>query len=188
VTSELAATDAGATPGRGDGSAKRRSLLWYLIPLVILVDVVAFIVSPPLNIAAPDQPCAFPGCFVESTLHLPAPHVVYVPSGEPATAEMIAFQVSFTDSLITMFLVTVVTLIGLIVMARGRGLVPGPLQNFLEWAIESLEGFAQGMGGAAARRYVPVFASFFILILLFNWSGLIPVVGRIQGLRAPRAT
>jgi F-type H+-transporting ATPase subunit a len=98
---------------------------------------------------------------------------------------MIAFQVSFTDSLITMFLVTVVALIGLIVMARGKAMVPGPFQNLLEWAIESLEGFAQGMGGAAARRYVPVFASFFILILLFNWSGLLPVVGRIQGLRAP---
>ena len=41
------------------------------------------------------------------------------------------------------------------------------------------------MGGAAAKRYIPLFAAFFILILAFNWSGLIPIVGRVPWLRAP---
>jgi F-type H+-transporting ATPase subunit a len=185
VTSDLAATDAGATSGQGGGSAKRRSILWYLIPLVILIDVVALFVSPPQNTSSPDEACAFPACFVESTLHLPAPHVVWTAGGEPAATGMISAQVSVTDSLLTMFIVTAIVLVGLIVMTRGLRLIPGPLQNFMEWSIESLEGFAKGMGGAAATRYVPLFAAFFILILMFNWSGLIPVVGRIQGLRAP---
>jgi len=35
-------------------------VLWYLIPLVILLDVVALIVSPPLNTDQPGEACAFP--------------------------------------------------------------------------------------------------------------------------------
>lgn len=185
MTSDLAATDAGATPGQGSGSAKRRSILWYLIPLVILIDMVALVVAPPQNTMAPAEECAFPACFVESTLHLPAPHVVYVPSGEAADTGMISAQVSVTDSLLTMIIITAIVLVGLILLTRGLRVVPGGRQNFIEWAIESLEGFARGMGGPAAARYVPMFACFFILILMFNWSGLLPIVGRIEGLRAP---
>jgi F-type H+-transporting ATPase subunit a len=32
---------------------------------------------------------------------------------------------------------------------------------------------------------VPLFAAFFVLILVFNWSGLVPPIGLIDGLRAP---
>ena len=35
------------------------------------------------------------------------------------------------------------------------------------------------------KRYIPLFAAFFILILAFNWSGLLPIVGRVPWLRAP---
>jgi F-type H+-transporting ATPase subunit a len=185
VSSDRAATDAAAPVAQETARARRRSLLWYLIPLVILVDVVALIVAPPPNTADPGSACAFPACFVESTLHLPAPHVVWTAGGEPATGDMISAQVSITDSLLTMFIITAIVLVGLILLARGRSMMPGPLQNSIEWALESLEGFAHGMGGAAAARYVPLFACFFILILMFNWSGLIPIVGRIEGLRAP---
>jgi len=182
VTSDLAAADAGATSGQGGGSAGRRSILWYLIPIVIVLDIAAFVLFPPFDKADPKADCPFPTCFVASTLHLPAPHVI---AGEPASTDMITAQVSLTDSLLTMVLLSVIVLVGLILLARGRAMVPGPAQNFIEWAMEGLEGFARGMGGAAAARYVPIFACYFILILIFNWSGLIPLVGRIDGLRAP---
>jgi F-type H+-transporting ATPase subunit a len=185
VTSDLAASDVAAPAGQTPAPGGRRSILWYLIPLVILIDMVALFVSPPVNTAQPGEACAFPACFVESTLHLPAPHVVYVPSGEPASTDMITAQPSITDSLVTMIVITLIVLAGLILLSRRLRLLPDARQNFIEWAIESLEGFAKGMGGAAAGRYVPLFAAFFILILAFNWSGLLPIVGRIEGLRAP---
>lgn len=185
MTSDLAATDAAAPAGQTPAPGKRRNVLWYLIPLVILIDLVALVISPPVNTQQPGEGCAFPACFVESTLHLPAPYVIYVPSGEPASTEMITAQLSFTDSLLTMIVITIIVLVGLILLSVRRRDVPGARQNFIEWAIESLEGFAKGMGGAAAARYVPMFAAFFILILMFNWSGLLPIVGRIEGLRAP---
>jgi len=62
---------------------------------------------------------------------------------------------------------------------------PGRLQNFVEWAYESLDNFATGIGGSEAARFVPIYASFFVLILACNWSGLIPPVGKVEFLRAP---
>jgi F-type H+-transporting ATPase subunit a len=185
VTSDSAATDAAAPAGQTPAPSRRRSVLWYLIPLVILVDVIALIVSPPQNVASPEEACAFPACFVESTLHLPAPHVLVTADGAPVDTNMITAQLSITDSLLTMVVITIIVLVGLILLGLRPREVPGGRQNFIEWAIESLEGFAKGMGGAAAARYVPLFAAFFILILMFNWSGLLPIVGRIEGLRAP---
>lgn len=161
-------------------------LVLMLAVAVIFLDIVAFLVVPPFpKEGQPGDPCSFPACFIESTLELPAPHVLLVPSGEPADTGMISAQVSITNTMLTMVLVTIIVLAALVLMSRGRRSVPGRVQNFLEWSIESLDGFANGMGGPAAKRYVPMFTSFFILILAFNWSGLIPPVGRVELLRAP---
>ena len=92
---------------------------------------------------------------------------------------------SLTDSLLTMILLTVLVLVVGIVAARRRDDVPGRVQNFVEWVIETLSGFGESMGGSQATRYVPLFAAFFVLILVFNWSGLVPPIGHVDGLRAP---
>lgn len=166
----------------------RSPLRWMLMLLVavIFLDLLAFFVVPPFPKGGqPGDPCSFPSCFIESTLELPAPHVLLVPSGEAPDTGMISTQVSITNTMLTMVLITILVLVVMIIMSRGRRSVPGRLQNFLEWTIESLDGFANGMGGPAARRYVPMFISFFILILAFNWSGLIPPIGKVELLRAP---
>jgi F-type H+-transporting ATPase subunit a len=62
---------------------------------------------------------------------------------------------------------------------------PGRVQNAVEWAYEFGRDFAVGIGGERARRYYPVFAAFFLLIVFSNWSGLVPPVGRVEELRAP---
>ncbi len=36
-----------------------------------------------------------------------------------------------------------------------------------------------------ARPYIPLFVAFFLLIIFSNWIGLIPLVGRVEALRAP---
>jgi F-type H+-transporting ATPase subunit a len=55
----------------------------------------------------------------------------------------------------------------------------------LEYVYEGLGDFASSLGGPQARRYVPIFAAFFLFILIGNWSGLLPAVGRVEFLRAP---
>jgi len=78
-----------------------------------------------------------------------------------------------------------VILVLAVILSRNVRLVPTGRQNALEYVYEGLANFATSLGGAPARRYVPVFATFFIYILLSNWSGLIPPVGKVEWFRAP---
>ncbi len=78
--------------------------------------------------------------------------------------------------------VTWVVAIGLIVFAqvatRHMKEVPDGSQNFLEWLVESLYGFLEGLlGERLAKQTFWFFASVFIFILAANWVGLIPGVG-----------
>jgi F-type H+-transporting ATPase subunit a len=59
-------------------------------------------------------------------------------------------------------------------------LAPAGAQNFLEWLVESLHEFLEGIIGAElVKKTFWFFATVFILILATNWFGLIPGVGTI---------
>jgi F-type H+-transporting ATPase subunit a len=174
----------GAQGGRGQGGRLSMRTLAILIGIVLIVDILAVLFVPPINESDPGQACAFPVCFIEGNLHFPRPHEVWVADGE-AAHDILTVEVSLTDSLVTMIGLTVLVLALAIIASRGRALVPGVLQNFVEWAYESLIAFGRSMGGDRALPYIPLFAAFFVLILVFNWSGLVPPVGLLDGLRAP---
>jgi len=90
------------------------------------------------------------------------------------------FGLPITNSMV----VTWIAGIGLIVFAqlatRKMQQVPDGSQNFLEWLVESLYNFLEGLLGP---RLVALtfwfFASVFIFILASNWAGLFPGIGSI---------
>jgi F-type H+-transporting ATPase subunit a len=180
-------------PTRSSGPAGRRlspkRLAILLIAIVVVIDAVAFILTPPFPAEGqPGDPCAFPVCYIEGTLEFPAPHVVLdFGTPEPASTAglVITSHPSISSTLLTMWIVGGILLLAVIALTRGGPGVPGRLQNVGEWAYESLESFGVSLGGPQARRYIPIFASFFLLILFSNWAGLIPPVGRVEFLRAP---
>ena len=58
--------------------------------------------------------------------------------------------------------------------------VPTGAQNFLEWLIESLYGFLEGiLGSHLVARTFWFFGTIFIFILAANWISLVPGVGTI---------
>jgi F-type H+-transporting ATPase subunit a len=169
-----------------DGKKQRRvGLIVAGIILVVVIDIFAFILVPPFDPAAPDSACSIAdsACLIDGTLHFPSPYVIWTASGEEPTGGI--FEISITDTLFTMLLVTAILLVLMILVSRGTAPVPGFFQNFVEWAYESLTSWGRGIGGSRALPYIPVFAAFFVLILAFNWSGLVPPIGLVQGLRAP---
>ncbi len=171
------------------GATKRGGLslrtLGLLIGLLIAVNIGALFIVPPVNETNSGEACAYPVCFIEGTLHFPRPHEVWVAGDAEVSGGLISTQISLTDSLLTMILLTVLVLVVGVIAARKRDDVPGRVQNFLEWAYESISSFGLSMGGSTASRYLPLFAAFFVLILVFNWSGLVPPIGHLDGLRAP---
>jgi F-type H+-transporting ATPase subunit a len=166
---------------------RRRGLSqrWFLlIGLVIVGNIAAFIFVPPFpREGAPGEACAFPVCFINGTLEFPAPHTVIGPHA-PAD-QLITFTPSISSTILTMWIVMAIVLVVVILMTRGRALLPGRAQNAFEYLYESMGDFGVSIAGPAARPYVPLFIAFFILILFSNWSGLVPPVGRIEQLRAP---
>jgi F-type H+-transporting ATPase subunit a len=161
------------------------SARWFLlIGLVIIGNIAAFILVPPFpREGSPGEACAFPVCFINGTLEFPAPHTVIGPHAPPE--QLVTFTPSISSTILTMWIVMVIVLVAVILMTRGRRLLPGRAQNAFEFLYEFMSDFGVSIAGPAARPYVPLFIAFFILILFSNWSGLVPPVGRIEQLRAP---
>ena len=177
-----------------DGSAEPRSRRrlngrWLaLIVGVIALDIAAFVIAPPFpRDGAPGDACDFPVCFITSTLEFPAPHNVIdlAPESAPAADALVTFHPAISNTLLTMWLVMALVVIGAALMVRGARLLPGRAQNLFEWFYEFLGNFGIGIAGEAGRPYLPIFLSAFLLIVFNNWIGLVPPVGKIEQLRAP---
>lgn len=154
----------------------QRNLWLMLIAAVIVFDVVIAFVVPPVP-KEPGGPCEFPRCGVEALLEPIAPNTVFHIGGSDT------FTISST--ILTTWIVMAIVLGGLLLATRKLSAVPGRAQNLIEWTVESLGGFAMSFGGPEARRYVPLFLGLFAFILVSNWIGLVPIVGRVEFLRAP---
>jgi F-type H+-transporting ATPase subunit a len=85
-----------------------------------------------------------------------------------------------TNSMLMVWIVAAVLIVVAQLATRNMKLVPGGLQNFVEWLVENLYGFLEGiLGKHLVKRTFWFFATIFILILFTNWMGLIPGVGTI---------
>lgn len=161
---------------------------WITVAIVgiLILQVAAWFLVPPLPVTDPAAGFQFPTDAIRANFELPAPHVAFDPTPEsaPSTA-LVTFDVTVSSSLLTGWIVMVIIIVLAFVLSRGIRVSPRGPQNALEYVYEGLANFATSLGGPAARRYVPIFVAFFLFILLGNWSGLFPGVGRIHQLRAP---
>jgi len=91
---------------------------------------------------------------------------------------------------------TVTTMLGIILIlgvlcylaTRNLQEVPGTLQNLAELAVEKLQKyFGANLGEHHMRKYFPIFSTFFIFIIVCNYSGLLPGAGHIKGFSVPTA-
>jgi F-type H+-transporting ATPase subunit a len=177
------------TPPAESSSGRGLSYRWFaLIGIVLLLDIVAFIAFPqhPKDTSTGTD-CAFPACFIENSLEFPAPGTVvdFDPANAPPATQLVVFHPSISNTILTMWIVMVVVLVASILMVRGSKLIPGRGQNLFEWAYEFLRDFGTGIAGPSSAPYIPIFAAAFLLILFDNWVGLIPLVGKLEFLRAP---
>ncbi len=84
-----------------------------------------------------------------------------------------------------MAVVTVICWLG----TRNLKDVPGPLQNVLELAVVKIRDLLDGvMGKKLCRSYLPTFATFFIVIIISNYTGVLPGAGYLKGFSVPTAS
>ncbi|HUG49327.1 MAG TPA: F0F1 ATP synthase subunit A [Candidatus Limnocylindria bacterium] len=185
------AVEASGSVARGPGRGRLRLLLVAVAAIVALQAAALFIVppyacepgyTPCLPAQDPAQAFAFPQDAILANFELPAPHVVL---GDPPSSDIVTFQLNLPASIFTGWLVMIVIVVLAVLLSLRVQTIPSRAQNALEYVYEAMANFATSLGGPGARRYVPVFVTFFIFILLSNWSGLLPFVGRTYELRAP---
>jgi F-type H+-transporting ATPase subunit a len=170
-------------------------LLAIGIIAIIALQVVGLIVSPPYACEPGEVPCApahdpdrgftFPGDAILANFELPAPHIVYDFTPDTHPNGILYWDETISASLFTAWIIMIIILVLAVLLSRGIRMSPRRPQNALEYVYEGLANFATSLGGPRARVYVPIFVTFFIFILLSNWSGLVPFVGRTEQLRAP---
>jgi len=114
-------------------------------------------------------------------------------TGDEHTLSQQALEIArpFGFPITNSMLVTWIVAVGLIAFAqiatRSMKPVPEGAQNFLEWLIEGLYGFLEGViGSHLIRRTFWFFGTIFIFILATNWVGLIPGIGSMGwGVQTP---
>ncbi len=85
-----------------------------------------------------------------------------------------------TNSMIMVWIVAAFVIIIAQLATRNMKLIPSGLQNTVEWLVESLYKFLEGiLGPALVKKTFWFFGTIFILVLFINWFGLIPGVGTV---------
>ncbi len=92
--------------------------------------------------------------------------------------------IDITNSMFTSVLVSLLLIsFAIIVKSKLKNVSkPTGIQNFAEMIIESLHGLVHGVTGdlKRTRLFFPFISTFFLVIILNNWLGLIPGVGTIR--------
>lgn len=89
-------------------------------------------------------------------------------------------ELPLTNSALMLVLVIAVLALVMRLATRKMELIPGRLQNFVEWAVETLYAFVEGLiGPKLTRKYFWYFGTVFLLILTSNYMGLIPGLNAI---------
>jgi F-type H+-transporting ATPase subunit a len=168
-----------------EAATRRGRPIWkILLPAIVILDVLAFMFVPPYPVDQPGTPVSGISDLILANLEPLTPHILW-PADKASPTSLVSFDPSITNTIFTSWLVIAFLLIFL-VMARGAmALIPGGLQNAVEWVWEALENWAVSLGGEDARRHIPLFVAFFLFILFSNWSGLLPIFGKFEALRAP---
>lgn len=96
------------------------------------------------------------------------------------------FGLAVTSETTTTWGIMLVLAIVCFLATRNMKRIPSGLQNFIEYAVESIIKLLAGiMGEERAKKYLPLLGSLFIFILISNYSGLLPGAGHTPGLKAP---
>ena len=93
-----------------------------------------------------------------------------------------------TSTVTTMW--AIVALLALVSFLATRNLreEPGVLQTAAEMAVGALRNFFEGtLGREHTRKYFPILGTFFVFIIVCNYSGLLPGAGHLSGFAVPTA-
>lgn len=88
-------------------------------------------------------------------------------------------QFPVTNTGVHTLLVDGIIIAGIVALKKNISLLPGFFQNAMELVVEGLYDLTGSVAGKNAEKIFPWFMSFFVFILVANWTSLLPGVGTI---------
>ncbi len=82
--------------------------------------------------------------------------------------------VPITNTVVNTLLIDAIIILGVILLAKNVKKIPGTFQNIIEMVVDVFYNLTQTIAGKNAEKIFPYFFTFFIFIMLSNWSGLLP--------------
>jgi F-type H+-transporting ATPase subunit a len=109
-----------------------------------------------------------------------------VPQVELAAPEVFRIGgLGITNTILSSWVTSVILILLLVGGMRGGKLVPSGLQNFVEWIMETLYGFVEGVAGEEyGRQFFPLISTIFLFVSFNAWMALLPIyqsLGFIHG-------
>lgn len=97
--------------------------------------------------------------------------------------------IEISGVVVTIWVITAVLTVLSIIATRNMKDVPGVMQNLAEQAVMKLHSyFSDILGRKLTDKYYPVLATFFVFIIVCNYSGLLPGAGHYAGFKVPTAS
>lgn len=84
-----------------------------------------------------------------------------------------------TNTLLDTFIIDLIIIAGIFAIQKNISYVPNTLQNITEMAIDGFYDLTASISPKHVKQIFPWVMTFFLFILLSNWSGLIPGFGTI---------
>lgn len=91
------------------------------------------------------------------------------------------FGLPITNALVTSWVVVGLLVIVALLLSKRTSLIPGGLQNVIEFFMESFLTLMEGVLGSrvTAEKYFPIVGTIFLFILTSNWLGILPGIGSV---------
>ena len=107
---------------------------------------------------------------------------------EPSNVLFSIGPLEVSGSVVTMWILILVVTLFSILATRNMKDVPGKLQNVAELVVGGLRNYFTGtLGKELCDKYFPIFGTFFIFIIVSNYSGLLPGAGHFRVFHVPTA-
>ena len=86
-----------------------------------------------------------------------------------------------TNTFLVTIIVSILIITGSVIFSKKKDIVPKGFQNFVEFVIEGLLDLVDGVTGdrEQTKKFFPIVATIFILVIMSNWIGLLPGMGTI---------
>lgn len=96
-------------------------------------------------------------------------------------AEQISHIGNFTvtNTMTNTILVDIIIIALAVYISRNAKLIPSFFQGIIEMAIDAFYNLTQSVAGERTMKIFPYVMSFFLFILVANWSGLLPIISAL---------